>query len=52
MECIQNVNGLKHRHKQTLLEISSYICSDHKPGLLLFYWLLREVNWNVDMKSG
>ena len=26
----------KHRHKQTELEIQSYIFSDHKPGLLLY----------------
>ena len=26
----------EHRHKQTELEIRSYIFSDHKPGLLLY----------------
>ena len=36
VECIQNENGLNHRHKQTKLEIYSYIFSDHKPGLLLY----------------
>ena len=36
MECIQNEKRLKHRHKQTELDIQSYIFSDHKPGFLLY----------------
>ena len=34
MEFAQNRKNLKHRHKQTELEI--YIFSDHKPRLLLY----------------
>ena len=36
MEYIQNEKCLKPRHKQTELEIYSYIFSDHKLGLLLY----------------